>query len=58
VEVLGADEYFNYIQKYGIVQPEEVEERIDEDQPKKEWDDFRTEQNQSLMDDDALDLLS
>ena len=31
VEVLGADEYFDYINKYNIEPPEEIQERINED---------------------------
>eukprot|EP00184_Porphyridium_aerugineum_P007922 CAMPEP_0184691496 /NCGR_PEP_ID=MMETSP0313-20130426/337_1 /TAXON_ID=2792 /ORGANISM="Porphyridium aerugineum, Strain SAG 1380-2" /LENGTH=808 /DNA_ID=CAMNT_0027149229 /DNA_START=220 /DNA_END=2646 /DNA_ORIENTATION=+ len=55
-DALGAESLANYLQKYGIVLDDELQERVST-QPRLSWKEFINAFNKHLVDSNALDLL-
>ena len=59
VKVLGEEDLFAYVKKYNLVIPKECQKLMrGNTYPKKPWESFIREENQHLVNDDALDLLT
>jgi casein kinase II subunit alpha len=59
VKVLGDQDLFDYLNKYGLFLPTEVKKLMGTTSyPKQPWENFISEKNKHLVNGDALDLLT